>query len=145
MNNTIGFINAKITEQDRLDYGLDNYAIPYFEDARYWTIDREQKMFLVRSWKGHELGVDTHISVWIFGVNGGLLKFTKEILKYKEIEDGHYYSKQKLSDLRIIEDVNMDRQQLLQHIVEAIEVCQEIGIFSDMKSYDLWVDVNEVL
>ncbi|MHA3104260.1 hypothetical protein [Acinetobacter sp. ANC 3791] len=145
MNNTIGFINAKITEQDRLDYGLDNYAIPYFKSARNWTIDREKKMFLVRTWRGHELGVDTHISVWIFYVNGGFLKFTKEILQYKKIEDGHYYSKQKITDLRIIEEVNMDRQQLLQHIIEAMEVCQEMGIFSDMKSYDLWVDVNDVL
>ncbi|MHA3104258.1 hypothetical protein [Acinetobacter sp. ANC 3791] len=141
----MGFINAEITEQDCLDYGLDNYAIPYFKSTRDWTIDREQKMFLFRYWNGHELGVDTHISVWLFGVNGGLLKFTKEILQYKKIEDGHYYSKQKLTDLRIIEDVNMDRQQLLQHIVEAMEVCQEGGIFSSMKSYDLWVDVNEVL
>lgn len=141
----MGFINAKITEQDRLDYGLDGYAIPYFKDVMYWTIDRENKMFLVRTWKGHELGVDTHISVWIFYVNGGFLKFTKEILEYKKIEDGHYYSQQKLTDLRIIEDVNMDKQQLLQHIVDAMEVCKERGIFSSMKSYDLWVDVNEVL
>lgn len=39
----MGFINAKITEQDRLDYGLDRYAIPYFKSARNWTIDREKK------------------------------------------------------------------------------------------------------
>ncbi|MCG2572767.1 hypothetical protein LVY74_04235 [Acinetobacter sp. ME22] len=141
----MGFINAKITEQDRLDYGLDDYAIPYFQSARDWTIDRENKMFLFRYWEGHELGVDTHISVWLFGVNGGLVKFTKYILKYKKIEDGHYYSQQKLTDLRIIEEVNVDRQQLLQQIVEAMEVCQEMGLFSSMKSYDLWVDVNEVL
>lgn len=141
----MGFINAEITEQDRLDYGLDDYAIPYFQSANDWTIDREKKIFLFYSWRGHELGVDTHISVWLFGVNGGLVKFTKYILKYKKIEDGHYYSQQKLTDLRIIEDVNMDRQQLLQQIVEAMEVCQEMGLFSSMKSYDLWVDVNEVL
>lgn len=41
-------------------------------------------MFLTLSWKGHELDVDTHISVWLFGVNGGLVEFTKEILKYKK-------------------------------------------------------------
>jgi len=73
----MGFINAKITEQDRLDYGLDDYAIPYFKSARNWIIDQENKMFLFRTWKGHELGVDTHISVWLFGVNGGLVEFTK--------------------------------------------------------------------
>lgn len=144
----MGFINAKITEQDRLDYGLDSYAIPYFKSARNWTIDREKKMFLFRSWRGHELGVDTHISVWLFGVNGGLVEFTKHILEYKKIEEDHYYSKQKLTDLRIIEEVNMDRQQLLQYIVDAIEVCQEVTPIPprpSMKSYDLWVDVNEVL
>lgn len=102
-------------------------------------------MFLTLSWKGHELDVDTHISVWIFYINGGFLKFTKEILKYKKIEDGHYYSQQKLTDLRIIKEVNVDRQPLLQQIVEAMEVCQEMGLFSSMKSYDLWVDVNEVV
>lgn len=105
-------------------------------------------MFLTLSWKGHELDVDTHISVWLFGVNGGLVEFTKEILKYKKIEDGHYYSQQKLTDLRIIEDVNVDRQPLLQQIVEAMEVCQEVIPIPprpSMKSYDLWVAVNEVL
>ncbi|MHA3081411.1 hypothetical protein [Acinetobacter sp. ANC 5502] len=141
----MGFINAEVTEQDRLNYGQDDYAIPYFKSAINWTIDREKKMFLFRFWKGHELGVDTHISIWVFGINGGLLKFTKEILEYKKIEEGHYYSKQKLTDLQIIEEVNMDRQQLLQHIVEAMEVCKERGLFSSMKSYDLVVDLSEVL
>ncbi|ENV48911.1 hypothetical protein P255_02668 [Acinetobacter brisouii CIP 110357] len=141
----MGFINAEITEQDRLDYGTDDYAIPYFKSAENWTIDREKKMFLFRYWKGHELGVDTHISIWVFGINGGLLKFTKEILEYKKIEDGHYYSKQKLTDLQIIKEVNVDRQQLLQYIVEAMEVCKERGLFSSMKSYDLVVELSEVL
>lgn len=77
-----------------------------------------------------------------FQLNSILVMKSQTILLVRNL---HYYSQQKLTDLRIIEDVNMDRQQLLQHIVEAMEVCKEGGIFSSMKSYDLWVDVNEVL
>ena len=137
-------MNERISSKDREKFGLDEINKKYRFIDLDWTIDHERKFFLTKYWEGHDFGVDTHISVWLFYWGGEILQFTKEIISYKKIGDKQYASTQKITDIQIPEKYKNDKKQILTDIIDAMQVCQEVGVFSKMTRYDLEVDLSDV-
>ncbi len=138
------FVNENISIQDREDFGLDEINKKYRFIDQDWTVDHERKIFLTKYWEGHDMGSDTDLSVWLFYWRGEICQFTKKIIEYKKVAEKHYSSTQKILDIQIPEKYHNDKENFLIDMVDAIQVCQEIGIFSKMTQYDLTVDLSEV-
>jgi len=103
------FVNEKISHKDWIKYNLDALHKSIYFSTEQWTVDHERNIFLVKKGEGHELGVDTHISVWLFYWRGEACRFTKEIIDYKKISEKHYASNQKITEIQIPEKYKKEK------------------------------------
>lgn len=143
----MAFVNERITEQTPEKALIDElqakYHILIVRDA---SIDRGRKSFLILQRENVRRDYDDlDTSHWLFMTQELLIEFTKEILIYKKISDGHYASTQKITNIVVNGVLSIDKKELLELIVEAMTVYQEGGIYASMQQYDLTVDTSEVL
>ena len=145
----MGFVNAKISKEDRIEYGLDDIenSVPkgVWHPSRDWTIDKERKIYLRQIWQSNS-GPEPEMSPkfidrkYHFFIDNILHQVNIRADLEKEIMTKEGYVKAVLT-LKSVEFPWTSKNEfnhLIQVLYEALLARKGNGIYSNwIKEYDL--------
>lgn len=140
----MAFINEYISDEDRKKYNIDEIDQNYVVGAtrsRSWTVDKERDIYLRNVANGRE--EFSHLTDWTFYWSGELIAFRMEVKNTSRIEKGHARAHKVITRIDIPDDLQEQRQEIINDIQMALEAYRDGGVFAKSKTYELKLDVTE--
>lgn len=145
----MGFINERISGEDRIEYGLDeienSVPIGVWHPDRDWTIDKERKIYLRQIWQsnsGREPEKDPKFidRTYHFFIDNILyqVQIHDDLEKEIKTKEGYLKSILTVTSINPMQNNNEELMQIIRTLYEALLIRQGSGIYSNwIKKFDL--------
>lgn len=139
----MGFVNERISQEDREKYGLDEVDAWIKKTARVrnrdWTIDHEREIYLREIDRGRE--ESSHKTTWHFYWKGELMMVCLELLATGGERGGHGWSRYRLVDCYlegsfIPKKMQQMREEIVADLKAALVAYGDGGIYSTTTSHE---------
>lgn len=138
--NTMGFINEFISEDDSRKTGIKDIAKRFGGPIdRSWTIDRERNMYLHCVNRGREDYRSE--STWIFYWHGDLVVVWLSNISTEKKASGERQGHKKLRRIEIPQHLEHRRAEILTDLKEALTTDGCDGLYAKAAPYELILDI----